>query len=81
MLIPAAGMTHLEADLAQNSKVIVTLGSRDVEGRNNYQGTGFKFYAEAKLKDSGSDFDAMKEKYSFIRKVLILHPKEMKQLL
>lgn len=81
LLIPAAGMTHLEADLAQNTKVIVTLGSRDVKGYNGYQGTGFKFYAEADLKDSGLDFDAMKEKYPFIRKVLILHPQEMKQLL
>lgn len=81
LLVPAAGMTHLEADLTQNPKLIVTVGSREVKGRNGYQGTGFKFYAEAELKDFGPDFDIMKEKYPFIRKILILHPQEMKQLL
>lgn len=81
LLVPAAGMTHLEDDLSQNPKLIVTLGSKEVEGRNGNQGTGFKFYAKAELKESGSDFKKTKEKFPFIRKVLILYPQEITQLL
>ena len=41
ILLPAAGMKSTEADVNVNNKVKVTLGAREVEGFNNYQGTGF----------------------------------------
>ena len=81
LLVPAVGMSHLEEDILENPRVIVTLGSREVEGRDGYQGTGFKLYAEAKLLDEGEDFDKMKEGFPFLRKVLSLSPSSLKQLL
>lgn len=41
ILLPAAGMNSTEADVKVNNKVKLTLGSKEVEGFNNYQGTGF----------------------------------------
>lgn len=81
LLIPAVGMSHLEEDCAGNPTVIVTLGSREVEGRNGYQGTGFKLYAQAHFLDEGQDFNHMKERFPFLRKVLELSPTSLKQLL
>ncbi|HEN8218627.1 TPA: pyridoxamine 5'-phosphate oxidase family protein [Streptococcus agalactiae] len=81
ILAPAAGMTHLENDLNNNSKIIMTLGSREVEGRDGYQGTGFKIEGTAKLLEAGSDFEIVKEKYPFLRKVLEVTPINVIQLL
>ncbi|HFH8818354.1 TPA: pyridoxamine 5'-phosphate oxidase family protein [Streptococcus agalactiae] len=81
ILAPAAGMTHLENDLNNNSKIIMTLGSREVEGRDGYQGTGFRIEGTAKLLEAGSDFEIVKKKYPFLRKVLEVTPINVIQLL
>lgn len=73
-------MTHLENDLNNNSKIIMTLGSREVEGRDGYQGTGFRIEGTAKLLEAGSDFEIVKEKYPFLRKVLEVTPINVIQL-
>ena len=70
ILIPAAGMNSTEADVNHNNKVKLTLGSREVMGRNNYQGTGFEIQGTAQFITSGSDFDMMKEKFPFLSRVL-----------
>ena len=62
-------------------KLIVTLGSKEVEGFNNYQGTGFLIKGTANFIESGEDFDRMKEKYPFLRKVLEIKVESAKQLL
>ncbi len=49
ILLPAAGLKSTEADLQVNDRVKVTLGSREVEGRDGYQGTGFKIEGTAKF--------------------------------
>ena len=38
ILIPAAGMTSTEEDLAVNANLILTAGTREVEGFNGYKG-------------------------------------------
>lgn len=81
ILIPAAGMNSTEADVNVNDRVKLTLGSRDVMGFNNYQGTGFLINGSAKFIEAGADFDMMKEKYSFLRKVLEIKVDSAKQLL
>lgn len=81
ILIPAAGYTHAEQDLAQNQQVLVTMGARDVEGFDGYQGTGFRLTGTARFVDSGAEYDAVKAKYPFIRKVLEITPTSIKQLL
>ena len=81
ILLPAAGMNSTEADVKVNNKVKVTLGSKEVEGFNNYQGTGFLIKGTANFIESGKDFDMMKEKYPFLRKVLEIKVESEKQLL
>lgn len=81
ILIPAAGMTSTEEDLAVNANLILTAGTREVEGFNGYKGTGFRITRTAAMIEKGDEFDMMKEKYPFLRKVLEVKVKEAKQLL
>ena len=81
ILLPAAGMNSTEADVKVNNKVKLTLGSKEVEGFNNYQGTEFLIKGSANFIETGEDFDMMKEKYPFLRKVLEVKVESAKQLL
>jgi hypothetical protein len=80
ILIPAAGMIKTQKNIEGNDKVLLTLGSREVMGYH-YMGTGFLLEGKAKFLDSGADFDLMKEKYSFLRKVLEFTVESAKQTL
>ncbi len=81
ILIPAAGLRSTEKDVNQNNKVKVTLGSREVMGYNNYQGTGFLLEGTAKFIEAGSEFDMMKDKFPFLSRVLEIIVISEKQLL
>lgn len=81
ILIPAAGLKSTQEDVTVNNQVKITLGSKEVEGFNNYQGTGFKLIGTAKFIESGKDFDMMFEKFPFIRAALEITVEEAKQLL
>lgn len=81
ILLPAAGMKSTEADVNVNNKVKVTLGAREVEGFNNYQGTGFLIEGTANFIENGEDYNMMKEKFPFLRKVLEITVNSSKQLL
>lgn len=70
ILIPAYGMRKTEKNINQNNKVKMALGSKEVLGYNDYQGTGFAIEGTAKYIESGSEFDMMKEKFSFLTRVL-----------
>ena len=54
ILLPAAGMTSTENDIKVNPNVKVTLGAREVEGFNGYQGTGFLLKGTAKICSSSA---------------------------
>ena len=81
ILIPAAGMNSTEKDVNHNDKIKLTLGAREVMGRNNYQGTGFEIGGNAKFLTKGSEYDMMKEKYPFLNRVLEITVTSAKQLL
>lgn len=81
ILIPAAGMKSTEADVKVNDDVILTLGAREVEGFNGYQGTGFRIEGKALFLSEGEYFDDMKEKYPFLNRVLQITVSSSKQLL
>lgn len=81
ILIPIAGFTSIQGDVAKNNEVILTLGSREVEGFNNYQGTGFLLEGQAHFTDTGAEFEQMKVDYPFINKVLEITVTTAKQLL
>jgi len=81
ILIPAYAMHRTEKNVNQNSKVKIALGSREVMGYNDYQGTGFAIEGIAKFLESGSEFDMMKEKFSFLTRVLEVTVTSAKQML
>lgn len=81
ILIPAAGMNSTEKDVNHNDRIKLTLGAREVMGRNNYQGTGFEIGGNAKFLTIGSDYDMMKDKYPFLNRVLEITVTSAKQLL
>ena len=81
ILIPAYGFRKTEKNVTVNSNVILTLGSKDVLGYNDYPGTGFVVKGTAKYISSGDEYDFMKEKFSFLTRVLEITVNEAKQML
>lgn len=81
ILIPAYAMRRTEKNVNQNSKVKISLGSREVIGYNDYQGTGFIVEGTAQFIEAGTEFDSMKEKFSFLTRVLEITPTSAKQML
>ena len=70
LLIPAYGFRKTEQNVNVNNKVKITLGSREVLGYKDYQGTGFLIDGEAKFIDSGAEYEMMKQKFSFLTRVM-----------
>ncbi len=81
ILIPAAGFSRAEKDINVNDKVKIALGSKQVMGNNNYQGTGFLIEGTGKFLTSGEDFDFMIEKFPFLTRVFEITVTLAKQLL
>jgi len=81
ILIPAYGFRKTEKNVLVNNNVKLTLGSKDVLGFNNYQGTGFVVDGTAKYISSGQEYDFMKEKFSFLTRVLEISIISAKQML
>ncbi|SEL03522.1 Pyridoxamine 5'-phosphate oxidase [Carnobacterium iners] len=81
ILVPIAGFTSVQKDVIKNDKVILTLGSREIEGFNGYQGTGFLIEGQARFLDAGEEFGQMKERYSFMNKLLEVTVESQRQLL
>lgn len=81
LLIPAYAMRRSEKNINQNSKIKMTLGSKEVIGYNDYQGTGFLVEGTANFIESGTEFVMMKEKFSFLTRVLEITPTTAKQML
>jgi hypothetical protein len=79
ILIPAAGMRRTQKNVDINNKVKLTLGSKDVIGYKDYQGSGFLIEGTAKYLESGPDYDLMKEKFSFLSRVLEITVTSAKQ--
>lgn len=79
--IPAAGMNSTEADVAKNNRVIVTMGAREVEGFNGYQGTGSRVEGTASFISEGPIYDEMYAEFPFLKRVLAVKAEMAKQLL
>ncbi|MDF2521494.1 MAG: pyridoxamine 5-phosphate oxidase-related FMN-binding protein [Clostridia bacterium] len=80
ILVPVGGMNTTEANLKQNSKLLMTLGSREVQGLM-YMGTGFLVSGTAVIKGQGEEFDRIKEKFPWARAVMEIKPESIKQTL
>lgn len=69
ILIPAYGFRKTEKNVNVNNKVKLALGSKEVLGYKDYQGTGFIVTGTARYISSGSEYDHMKEKFPFLTRV------------
>ena len=79
ILIPAYGMRKTEKNVLVNNRVKITLGSKDVLGYRDYQGTGFMIDGTARYIESGDTYDMMKEKFSFLTRVIDITVTAIKQ--
>lgn len=80
MLIPAAGMKGLQANVEQNNRIKITLASKQVMG-NFSMGTGFEIEGEATFFNEGEAFEKMHQKYPFMKRLLSVKVNNAKQLL
>ncbi|MBC2857191.1 pyridoxamine 5'-phosphate oxidase family protein [Cetobacterium sp. 2A] len=80
ILIPAAAMIKTEKNILENNIVKLTVGSHEVMGYR-YMGTGFLLEGTAKFLREGEYFDMMKEKSSFLTRVLEVTVNSCKQTL
>lgn len=81
ILIPAYGFRKTEKNVDVNNQVKITLGSKDVLGHKDYPGTGFVINGTARYISSGAEYDLMKEKYSWLTRVLEITVETAKQML
>ena len=71
ILIPAAGMRKTQANTEVNSKVKLTVGSKEEHGKK--MGRGFLIEGNAEFLKTGPLYDMMKAKCSFTRCVLVVN--------
>ena len=80
MLIPVGGMNTTETYVKKNNNVLLTLGSREVEGFHS-MGTGFLINGIASFIYEGSEYDTVKEKFPWARAALEIKPESITQTL
>ena len=68
-LIPAGYMNTTENNIEKNNQVLITLGSRKVEGFNG-PGTGFIIKGTAEFVSNGPEFELIKGKFPWARAAL-----------
>jgi hypothetical protein len=81
ILIPAYGFRRTQKNVDINNKVKISLGSKDVLGYKDYPGTGFIIDGTAAYIESGAEYDMMKDKFSFLTRVLEITVDKAKQML
>ena len=82
-MIPAYGLrkTQKNIEAEANHKVKLALGTREVLGYKDYPGTGFVVTGTGNYLSSGDEYDMMKEKFSFLTRVLEVKVISAKQTL
>lgn len=80
ILGPVGGMNTTEANVRQNNRILMTLGSREVEGFHS-KGTGFLIKGTASFIAEGNEFDEMKQKFPWARAVIEVKPEFVMQTL
>lgn len=69
LLIPVGGMNQTEKNLSHDNRVLLTVGSRAVEGKRG-PGTGFLITGTATFVSAGTDFEVVKRRYPWARAAL-----------
>ena len=81
ILIPAYGFRKTQKNVEINNTVKIAIGSKDVLGYKDYPGTGFIVLGTAAYIESGEEYDMMKNKFSFLTRVLEITVDKAKQML
>jgi hypothetical protein len=81
ILIPAGLMHKTEENININNKIKMALGSKNVVGFDNYQGTGFVLEGTARFFNNGIEYEMMKNKFQFLTRVLEITVTSFKQVL
>lgn len=66
LLLPVGGMIRTEANVEKNNNVLLTLGSREVQGFRG-PGAGFLIKGTAAFIKSGEQFDIINKRFSWAR--------------
>ncbi len=66
LIFPAGGMNKTEANIAKDNRVLITLGSREVDGFRG-PGAGFLVRGTASFIKSGPVFDKLKKNFPWAR--------------
>ncbi|TGU72972.1 pyridoxamine 5'-phosphate oxidase family protein [Geomonas terrae] len=80
LLVPVGYMHLTENNLAQNPRVLMTLGTREVDGTHG-PGTGFLVEGQGTVVGSGATFDSTKAQFPWARAVLEIKVTSAKQTL
>jgi hypothetical protein len=80
LLGPVGGMNATEANVKQNNKILLTLGSREVQGFHS-KGTGFLISGSVAFVREGAEFDKMKQGFPWARAILEIKPESITQTL
>lgn len=80
LYIPVGGMVKTEENLKNNSKVILSISNREIQGKM-YNGTGLNIVGIGEIIRSGDVFDTMKKDFDWIRGVLKITMTEIEQTL
>lgn len=78
ILIPVYGMRNTQQKVEKNNNVLLTLGTKEVEGKMG-PGTGYFIKGTAKFMKAGQEFDMVKEKFSWANRVLEITVSSVKQ--
>lgn len=80
ILLPAWAMRKTEKKTVANNKLLLTVGSKEVEGYRGL-GCGFRLEGTARFISSGEVYDEMKAEFSFLTRVLVVTVTDLKQTL
>jgi len=80
ILIPAGYFNKTEINISANDKVLLTMGSSKVQGKNG-PGTGFLVKGTARFLTTGPEFERVKERFSWARAAFVVTVESAEQTL
>lgn len=80
LLIPVGGYHKTEKNINTGNQLLMLLGSKNVKGKHS-MGTGMRLTGTATFIQEGEMFEKTKERFNWIRAVLVFTPEKTEQLL
>jgi predicted pyridoxine 5'-phosphate oxidase superfamily flavin-nucleotide-binding protein len=80
LLVPVGRMNKTEKNVSENSDILLTLGSREVQGKMG-PGTGFLVTGNAEFISIGPDFEMIKKQFPWARAALKITVRSVAQTL